>query len=83
MRVFKPNDPLDPTHLRIDNTDRGHPARERSGSAGLGMIIAAALVMILGLLIWGMFDGRQRVAANASAVTTTDSSTPPAPATSR
>jgi len=83
MREFKPDDPLDPTHLSIKNTDRSRAAGERSGSVGPGMIIAVALAMILGLLVWGMLDGRQRVADNAAPVTTTSSSTPTAPPASR
>jgi hypothetical protein len=57
-------------------------ADRRSGFGSMGIMVAVAFALVLGLLFWGMADRSNTVATNSSPGVTTGSSTAPAaPAT--
>ena len=74
MRHRDPNDTLDPNRTTINKNT--YPAAERSGMGMMGMMIAIALAVGLGLFAWSAV-GNSRVADNTAPGVTTGSSTRP------
>jgi hypothetical protein len=76
-REFDPNNPN-----RIDRPV-GEPMNDplvkpRSGMGSLGMLAAAAIAIVLGLVFWNMADRSNTTATNTAPGVTTGSSTTPA-----
>ena len=63
--------------MRNDNLDNrtDYPADRRAGFGPMGIIVALAFAIALGLLFWGMSDRSNTVASNTAPGVTTGSST--------
>jgi hypothetical protein len=66
--------------MRDDLNQPNDYSERRAGMSSMGLMVALAFAIGLGLLFWGMFDSNNRVADNAApGVTTGASTSTPAP----
>jgi hypothetical protein len=70
---------MEHNEMRNDNLDNRVDAERRTGFGSMGIMVALALAIGLGLLFWGMSDRTNTVASNTAPAVTTGSSTTPSP----